>query len=192
MKKEIEITFDEFRTVVDRYGCEPKRWPVELRSALTAFAKDHPGARDVLNEHRAFEQLLENNAAPGLETAPNPSDLANRIVQAAMSDAALKTQSGSKQRAADEAVVDLGAYRAHQRTSTRLPTWRLNQTVLASGALAASLVLGVFAGWHGFAGSALSPVSDALVVSVFNDANGDNLDPLFDLVEANGFGDEIL
>lgn len=190
-KKGFDATFDGFRSVVEQYGSDPERWPDQPRAALQSFALENQDAQDLLQEYRALEHVLQDDADPSGEPVTLNGDLADRILRAADACETHPEQLKREDGLSSGSVVDLTTKR--NRRPVKLPRSTPNtHSVWAAGALAASLVLGVFAGWSGFANSALAPVSDALGVAAFGDDSASSTDPIFDLVDAGGFGDDIL
>lgn len=134
------MTIAEFERLLDVYGSDRARWPVEERACAGHLVARDRTARRLLAEAEALDRTLERAPLPSLA---KEAALADRILVAARRSprmvAAGKTDAaGAVHRAGN--VVSLAALRG--RTS-----WR-SRTAFgsAAGMLAASLALGVFLG----------------------------------------------
>lgn len=111
---------DTLETVLDTYGADRTRWPAPLRHSLSGLVAGNAEAQKLLKEAEAFDRLLD--MAPQYDAA-RLDKLKERIALAA------------------DRQPRLVASQAH---ATR-PVMRRHNG-LAATALAASLVLGIFAG----------------------------------------------
>ena len=149
-----------FQRMVDAFGSDQSRWPANRLTAaqtLLNSASEHGvAARRYLAEARAFDRLL-HEAVP-MADAGRVASLSDRIAQAA-------------HRTATPAIVIRLDNQANRRTL--LPTAKrpnLRGTGWAASALlAASLLLGVFAGPAVTSLSALDDVADAVGINMFGD-----------------------
>jgi hypothetical protein len=56
------MTPDQFRTLTETYGADPRRWPAEDREAALAFMKSHPAeARAALAEASLLDGMLDRH-----------------------------------------------------------------------------------------------------------------------------------
>src|ERR1700691_1773901 len=73
------MTPERFRTIVDAYGADPRRWPDEERAAAESWADLHRiEADDVLAESGSLDAWLADHTV-----APPERELVERIVAAA-------------------------------------------------------------------------------------------------------------
>ncbi|MET1046133.1 MAG: hypothetical protein ABWX70_05455 [Hyphomicrobium sp.] len=120
------VGLDKLEEALDTYGADRTRWPAPLRLMLSSLIAGNPDARKMLKDAEAFDRLLD--AAPPYD-ASRLSGLSDRIAAAA------------------ERQPRIISSRAAERTASGVK-WsglRRHHGVVAT-ALAASLVLGVFAG----------------------------------------------
>ena len=112
---------------LDVFGSEVERWPAEARLRFEPLLASEARARELLNEARALDRLLDR--------APLPDEarmeaLADRIVGLAIADANASAQTAAP-------VFDLASRRGPQAQPFR---WKV------ASALAASLIVGIFIG----------------------------------------------
>lgn len=163
------MTMAEFARLLDVYGAERTRWPVESRAAAAHLAADAE-ARRMLAEAEALDRLLERAPVPGLAVE---AALAERIVAAAQrSPRVVRLPSGQgAERAGASAhapveVASLSAVAAHR---ARRRPWLFSPQVGAVGLLAASLMMGVVIGNSSLPPQVLSAVADMAGFSVDRD-----------------------
>jgi hypothetical protein len=120
------VGLDKLEAALDTYGADRTRWPAPLRLSLSGLIAGNPDAGKMLKDAEAFDRLLDN--APPYDAARLPK-LSDRIVAAAGRQPRVVASQ------TDSAKIGGSAWsvirRHHGFTAT---------------ALAASLVLGVFAG----------------------------------------------
>lgn len=121
-----EITLERFAAIVDAYGASPERWPAPERSAADALLAASAPARALLAEARMLDGLL---AAAPLEA---PSDALVERLMAARPRALAALAPAAKPRGLFRELVDA--------------IWPYGSPALPTGALAASIVLGVALG----------------------------------------------
>jgi len=138
------MTLLEFERLLDVYGSDRTRWPVDARASAGQLAARDPAARRLLGEAEALDRVLERAPLPSLASE---AALAARIVAAAQRSPRMVP--AAEPLATDEArsralagrpratVVELAQRR---RWLHRSPAGR------AAGLLAACLMLGVFLG----------------------------------------------
>jgi hypothetical protein len=120
------VGLDKLEAALDTYGADRTRWPAPLRLSLSGLIAGNPDANKMLKDAEAFDRLLDS--APQYDTA-RLGKLSNRIVAAAERQPRLITDNT---RLAKRAGSAWSVIRRHHG--------------FAATALAASLVLGVFAG----------------------------------------------
>ncbi len=114
---------------LDVFGSEVERWPAEARLRFEPLLASEARARELLDEARALDRLLDR--------APLPNEarmkaLADRIVGHAIADANASAQTAAP-------VIDLASWR--RRGPQAQPfRWKV------ASALAASLIVGIFIG----------------------------------------------
>ena len=136
------MTIAEFERLLDVYGSDRTRWPVEARASAGHLVARDRAARRLLAEAEALDRALERAPLP---TLAQEAAMAERIVAAARRTprivAVARAEAGRPTAPAADNIVQLP-------TSRGRPQWLTTRT--ASGgvasALAASLVLGVFLG----------------------------------------------
>ena len=136
---------DRLRTVLDAHGANPARWPASDAARLAALAQADPAAQRMLREAEALDRVLA--AAPASSSPGALANLADRIVASA---AARPAVAGG----AEIVALPVRA-RASQGDLRHRP--RFLWTALA--ALAASLVIGFYAGTSSLAVPALQQVA---------------------------------
>lgn len=136
------MTIADFERLLDVYGSDRSRWPVEARASAGQLVARDRSARRLLAEAEALDRTLERAPLPSLA---KEAELADRILAAArrsprMVSAVTADASQVSPRAVVDNVIRLPG------PDTR-PRWlRRARFGGATGMLAASLVLGVFFG----------------------------------------------
>ncbi|MFT3731001.1 MAG: hypothetical protein QM780_06165 [Hyphomicrobium sp.] len=120
------VGLDKLEAALDTYGADRTRWPAPLRLALSGLIAGNPDAQKMLKDAEAFDRLLDT--APQYDVA-RLDKLSDRIAAAAERQPRL---------------VATGAGQA-KKSGSVWSSIRRHHGVAAT-ALAASLVLGVFAG----------------------------------------------
>ncbi|MEQ1696641.1 MAG: hypothetical protein ABL901_12435 [Hyphomicrobiaceae bacterium] len=146
---ESEQRLQELNQLLETYGADMGRWPAADRISLSRFIAINPRAKAAVAEAAALDRLLD--AAPRVSVARQRA-LAERIVTAAV--------------ASNPSVVKPGnvvPFRAAK--STTLPFFGGHARHAAGALLAASLVLGIFAGTSGQFSPAVDYVAEATGLS---------------------------
>jgi hypothetical protein len=137
------MTIAEFERLLDVYGSDRTRWPVEARASAGHLVARDRAARRLLAEAEALDRALERAPLP---TLAQEAAMAERIVAAARRTprivAVARTEAGRPAAApAADNIVQLPAARGR-------PQWLTTRTAFGgvASALAASLALGVFLG----------------------------------------------
>src|SRR5262245_47829779 len=138
------MTITDFAHLLDVYGSDRTRWPVEARASAGQLVARDRAARRLLAEAEALDKTLERAPLPSLAAE---AALADRIIATArrsprmvpaMNPALNATAAGGRRRVAGN-VVQLPGLPAR-------PRWLPTGLAGAAGMLAASLALGVFLG----------------------------------------------
>jgi hypothetical protein len=121
------VGLDKLEAALDTYGADRTRWPAPLRLSLSGLIAANPDAQKMLQDAVAFDRLLDS--APQYDMA-RLDGLSNRIAAAVEHQPRIVSRNASAP--------------STKFKSGWLPLRRYNG--FAATALAASLMLGVFAG----------------------------------------------
>ncbi|MEQ1669429.1 MAG: hypothetical protein ABL893_01085 [Hyphomicrobium sp.] len=135
-------TLELLGATLDTYGADASRWPPRVQARLTAFAASNGAAKRLVAEAQALDKVL--GFAPKLSDA-RQADLVERIVARASHQPRM--------------VAD----RAAPAVRPRFGSARANAASVA--ALAASLVLGIFAGQNTTVGSLANAMIEGTVTN---------------------------
>ncbi len=137
------MTIAEFERLLDVYGSDRTRWPVEERASAGHLVARDRAARRLLAEAEALDRALERAPLP---TLAQEAAIVERIVAAARRTPRIvpmaRAEAGRPAEPAADNVVQLTGLR--ERAQRRLAARTAFGGV--AGAFAASLVLGVFLG----------------------------------------------
>jgi hypothetical protein len=136
------MTIGDFERLLDVYGSDRSRWPVEARASAGQLVARDKAARRLLAEAEALDRMLERAPLPSLA---EEAALADRILAAARRSPRMVPVARADTAARARRAID-NVVRLHNNMRTR-PRW-LTPTGLggAAGMLAASLTLGIFLG----------------------------------------------
>lgn len=146
--------------LLDRYGADRTRWPAPDRLRVAPLLKESSEARRLLAEAAAFDRLLD--LAPTV-AAERQAALVDGIVARALRTPAAAgpgvgvaaASSDRDHRPASPARAgDVTAVRSGRRAGRPMPRFGSSAAWPAAALLAASLVLGIFAGSNGLLPSA--------------------------------------
>ena len=129
-------------TTLETYGADRTRWPAEIRRELTGIIGVSVEAQRQMTEAAALDRLLD--MAPALPDARRQA-LANRIVGVAKTTPRVASSSAPTRKPVTASYLENG----------RRENWA------AGMALAASLVLGLYAGSHQSVMPALQEIASA-------------------------------
>ncbi len=160
----------EFRELLDRCGSRPEDWPAEKREKMLRFCMENPQARALLAEARALDTLLRATEVP-----PAAPDLAARLLRRA---ADIDRENGQV-----PPVVSAAAATPAANDNRPVMRW------LASGWLAASLLVGI---WLGFSDRFIVPSTLFDGNTTVAEADGDTLTELLGIVSSDEEGGETL
>lgn len=154
------MTYAEFERLLDVYGADRTRWPVESRAGAGQLVARDKAARRLLAEVEALDRALERAPLPSLA---REAELAERILASARRSPRMVSAAG-----ADMAGGGAALRPSASRTGNVVrfpafsgsPRWLKSRTALgsAAGTLAASLALGVLIG--------LSSVTQSVVPAI--------------------------
>ena len=149
------MTTADFERLLDVYGSDRTRWPVEARASAGQLVARDKAARRLLAEAEALDRTLERAPLPSLA---EEAALADRILAAAHRSPRMvpvvQADAARMARRAIDNVVRLPGLRAR-------PRWMTPTTLSsAAGTLAASLALGVFLGLSSLSQGVLPALED--------------------------------
>ena len=141
------MTIAEFERLLDIYGSDRTRWPVEARASAGHLVARDRAARRLLAEAEALDRALERAPLPTLaqeaaiaERIVGAAKRTPRVVPAAKAAPAQQTSRGADNHSADNVVRLSGLRQRAQRLTGRSSLGGV------AGALAASLVVGILIG----------------------------------------------
>ncbi|MBS0237328.1 MAG: hypothetical protein JSR89_02760 [Proteobacteria bacterium] len=123
------VGLDKLEAALDAYGADRTRWPAPLRLALSGLIAGNSKAQRMLRDAEAFDRLLDQ--APQYDQS-RLDGLSQRILATAERQPRVMT---NRSRITRESAGRPAAW-----------SWQRRHQGFAATALAASLVLGVFAG----------------------------------------------
>src|SRR5262245_52400942 len=138
----MSVTLAEFRQLLDVYGADRVRWPVDVRAAAAQLVARDAEARRLLAEAEALDRVLESAPVPALAVE---AALAERIVAAAQRSPRIVKLEDARPVAPGASPVQ-GAAVPPVATASNRRSWLLRKEARALGLLAASLVIGVVLG----------------------------------------------
>jgi hypothetical protein len=152
---ETSMTHSDFERLLEVYGSDRTRWPVEARASAGQLVARDLAARRLLSEAEALDRVLERAPLPSLAAE---SALAERIVAAARrSPRMVRT---AKVDAGAAAVAEPGNVIALPRAPAAPRRLARSAFGGAAGVLAASLLLGIFIGNSSLSQSVLPAIED--------------------------------
>ncbi|WP_291990841.1 hypothetical protein [Luteitalea sp.] len=149
---EHDDALDELAELLDIWGGDAERWPAHVAPRIAAML-GRPGAQALLAQARALDRVIATARDAPAERSPEASRaLTDRIVAAAMS-----------QQPAQQAGSRVVPFPARERASP--PRRSFERQWQAAGLLAASLLVGVFAGGSLNVGPVVQELADAAGIS---------------------------
>lgn len=167
----MSATLEQLEAVLDVCGADPRRWPEPLRSGLLKLVATDAAAERLMHEASALDKVLSQ--APGLSAA-RCAALADRIAAAAAAEPRARQTGAGAAVASPSARAPVGTPSVgnvvplRQRRQRPPRGFFERDGVLASAALAASLLLGVMLGQSQLLSSAanyFAPNSDIEMAS---------------------------
>jgi hypothetical protein len=134
------MTLGEFERLLDIYGGDRTRWPIDARAAAAHLVARDADAQRLMAEAEALDRVLERAPLPSLATE---AALADRIVAAAQRSPRMVKTGGVRQAASDEARAEKAE--ASPANGPVRP-WLAGRRVGAAGLLVASLMFGLLIG----------------------------------------------
>jgi hypothetical protein len=172
------MTLPEFERLLEIYGSDRTRWPVEARASAGQLTARDPTASRLLLEAEALDRILERAPLPSLASE---AALAERIVAAAQRSprmvptgeavASPRVEAdtrGAPQRVSVSSVVRLAD---RPRRLSRSPAGR------AAGLLAACLMVGIFLGASAVPQPVLPAFEELTGIMIGNGNSMQTLDP---------------
>jgi hypothetical protein len=144
------MTIGDFEHLLDVYGSDRTRWPVDARSGAGQLATRDRTARRLLGEAEALDRVLERAPLPSLA---RESALADRIIAAAQrSPRIVHIEEAHAPAAATGNVIRWPGVRAKSQ-------WLRSDAGRVAGLFAASLLCGIYFGLSNLAQGALENVA---------------------------------
>ena len=148
----------DFARLLDVYGSDRTRWPVEARASAGQLVARDKAARRLLAEAEALDKTLERAPLPSLAAE---AALADRIIATARRSPRMVP--ASNMTAAAPSVADNVVRLASRPTR---PRWLPTGLASAAGMLAASLALGVFLGVSNLSQGVVPVLEDMTGISI--------------------------
>jgi hypothetical protein len=171
------MTLPEFERLLEIYGSDRTRWPVEARASAGQLTARDPAACRLLLEAEALDRILERAPLPSLASE---AALAERIIAAAQRSPRMVRTDGVASAASDGALTATTAG-ATVRSVLRLADRRhwLNGSPAgrAAGLLAACLMLGIFLGASAVPQPVIPALEEFTGITIGNSNSTQALDP---------------
>jgi hypothetical protein len=177
----ITMTIAEFERLLDVYGSDRARWPVEARASAGQLVARDKVARRLLAEAEALDRALETAPLPSLA---REAALADRIIAAARRSPRMVPAAPAAAAAAPGPARVVGNVISLPVAHPRTPWPVRRATGGAAGLLAASLALGLFLG--------LSSYSQGVVVPALEEATGLRFDTASRLAHVDLLDEDLL
>lgn len=151
------MTYADLERLLEVYGSDRTRWPVEARAGAGQLVARDAAARRLLAEIEALDRVLERAPLPSLA---RESALAERITAAAQRSPRMvpPTEAG---KATLSATGGTGQVVRLPMGRTRLPAFAASRLGGAASVLAASLLVGIFIGMSSLPQSVTGPLEQA-------------------------------
>jgi hypothetical protein len=144
-----DTAMDRLIDVLDTHGGDTRRWPAAAASDVAPLLAANPAARRWLAEAVALDQLL---AAAPATSATAPVEFTARVMRAALSEpATVPAVAAPSARGSGPAV----------RASRSARSWAWPERGMAAGALAASVLVGIWLGGN----TGIGPLIDDMLGS---------------------------
>lgn len=174
------MTLGEFERLLDVYGSDRTRWPVEARASAAQLAARDPAACRLLMEAEALDRVLVRAPLPSLASE---AALAERILAAAQRSPRMVRTGDAVPSAPADAPSRRFLENTHQNSVVRLSDRRwLHRSPAgrAAGLLAACLMLGVFLGASAVPQPVIPALEEFTGISI---GNGNATQTPFDLFD---------
>jgi hypothetical protein len=144
------MTMPDLERLLDVYGSDRTRWPVDARSGAGQLATHDKAARRLLGEAEALDRVLERAPLPSLA---REAALADRIINAAQrSPRIVRLKEAPAPAATAQNVIRWPGARAKSQ-------WLQSDAGRVAGLFAASLLCGIYFGLSNVAQGALEDVA---------------------------------
>ena len=145
------MTIADLEHLLDVYGSDRTRWPVDARAGAGQLATRDRAARRLLGEAEALDRVLERAPLPSLA---REAALADRIISAAQrSPRIVRLEETTAPAGASENVIRWPGARS------RSQQWLRSDAGRVAGLFAASLLCGIYFGLSNVAQGALEDVA---------------------------------
>jgi hypothetical protein len=172
------MTLAEFERLLEIYGSDRTRWPLEARASAGQLTARDPAACRLLLEAEALDRILERAPLPSLASE---AALAERIVAAAQrSPRMVRTGDGGASAAGDGALkATTAGASAHSvvRLADRRRWLNGSPAGRAAGLLAACLMLGIFLGASAVPQPVIPALEEFTGITIGNGNSTQALDP---------------
>lgn len=171
------MTLPEFERLLEIYGSDRTRWPLEARTSAGQLTARDPAACRLLLEAEALDRILERAPLPSLA---NEAALAERIIAAAQRSPRMVRTEGVASAARDGALTatTVGAtVRSVVRLADRRRWLNGSPAGRAAGLLAACLMLGIFLGASAVPQPVIPALEEFTGISIGNSNSTQALDP---------------
>jgi hypothetical protein len=150
------MTVADLEHLLDVYGSDRTRWPVEARTGAGQLATRDRAARRLLGEAEALDRVLERAPLPSLA---REAALADRIISAAQrSPRIVRLEEAPSPAAASEAGTSENVIR-WPGARAKSQQWLRSDAGRVAGLFAASLLCGIYFGLSNVAQGALEDVA---------------------------------
>ncbi|MFV2035512.1 MAG: hypothetical protein ACC631_10490 [Halocynthiibacter sp.] len=177
---EFETARKRLRQVVDAYGADPRRWPADERLDLVEISASEADS-DWMIEARALDRVLDRGMVE--ET---PSKLGSDLAATILARAATTPQIRVDELAEGQTVVDFTAAASARATSKPRRYAGFTNHLPEAAVLAASLLLGIWAGGIDGVGSEIMEFSQVAGLAVSSDDETNFINTLVGLELAEG------
>ena len=171
------MTLAEFERLLEIYGSDRTRWPVEARASAGQLTARDPAACRVLLEAEALDRILERAPLPSLASE---AALAERIVAAAQRSPRMVPTGEAGGTAASQAPQrpTVGASAGSViRLAERRRWFNGSPAGRAAGLLAACLMLGIFLGASAVPQPVVPALEEFTGIAIANSNTTQALDP---------------
>jgi hypothetical protein len=170
------MTLPEFERLLEIYGSDRTRWPLEARASAGQLTARDPAACRLLLEAEALDRILERAPLPSLASE---AALAERIVVAAQrsprmvrtGDAVASASDGASKPTTGAAAASVIRLPDRRRWFNGSPAGR------AAGLLAACLMLGIFLGASAVPQPVIPALEEFTGIAIGNSNSTQALDP---------------
>jgi hypothetical protein len=153
---------EALKRLLEIYGADRSRWPARDRLKFAELVAESAGARQAMADAEAFDRLLDMAPEP---KATDMTALSNRILAAAAADA----------RGDRPGKVETLSRSARPRNESLKSQPRRRVDWPAAALMAASLMLGIFAGTNGYFGDVTGSETDVAMNASYDQSDASAL-----------------